>query len=492
MHRILSIQSGLLLLAACFAANAQANTMSAVYAHNALVLAAPYEAQRSGAVELVAEVLNPEDRALGKTVLRERVLRGPAAWNVQILLTEKVPLDDILWERVRFALRYADETKPAIEEIRPIAEILSRPVMRILGQRSYASGAKAAMRVIVSSNASDSVPEAVRDGKVRIELLSGDHRARLLFAGRLNRKGSVEAEFRFPAGMVGSFPVRFTAETPLGAVETTQMVKLEDRISVLLTSEKPIYQPAQTMHLRALALDRADHHAAAERKLILEVEDPRGNKVFRKAAETDKFGVASAEFALADEVNLVAYHVTAKLGDAESNAAELAVNVERYVLPKFRVTMAFTAKDGIVKHDFRPGDHVTGTVKANYFFGKPVANAKVTLKASVMDVEVFQAATAEGKTDENGEYFFDLPLPNFFAGSGKQRGATPMVVEATVKDAAEHAETRGETITVSQQPLLITAMPEGGALVSGIANNVYVLVAYPDLCAPIHFEVTGR
>ena len=40
-----------------------------------------------------------------------------------------------------------------------------------------------------------------------------------------------------------------------------------------------------------------------------------------------------------------------------------------------------------------------------------------------------------------------------------------MLIEATVKDSAGHAETRGEPITVSESPLLITAVPEGGTLV---------------------------
>jgi uncharacterized protein YfaS (alpha-2-macroglobulin family) len=261
-------------------------------------------------------------------------------------------------------------------------------------------------------------------------------------------------------------------------VETTETVQLEDKVSVLLTSEKPIYQPSQTIHLRALALDRADRHAAAGRALTFEVEDPRGNKVFRKSTAADNFGVASAEFTLADEVNLGTYHVRAKIGEA--SAAELAVNVERYLLPKFRVAIEFDSKNGKPKRDYRPGDHVTGAVKVNYFFGKPVDNASVTMKASGMDAEVFEAASAKGRTDRDGAYRFDLALPQFFAGNGKRHGAAPVVVEATVKDAAEHLETRGEPITVSQTSLLITAVPEGGKLVRGLENEVFVLASYPD------------
>src|SRR5208283_1670179 len=122
--------------------------------------------------------------------------------------------------------------------------------------------------------------------------------------------------------------------------EFTQQIRLQEKISVLLTTEKPIYQPGQTIHVRALALDRANHEAAAGRKLTFEVEDSRGNKVLKEVTETDKFGVASAEFALADEVNLGTYHLRALMEDTQTgskNSGELALNVERYVLPKFKV-----------------------------------------------------------------------------------------------------------------------------------------------------------
>jgi hypothetical protein len=49
-----------------------------------------------------------------------------------------------------------------------------------------------------------------------------------------------------------------------------------------------------------------------------------------------------------------------------------------------------------------------------------------------------------------------------------------------VKDSAGHAETRGEPITVSDSPLLITAVPESGTLVPNLDNEVFLLTSYPD------------
>lgn len=478
MSRAFQALSGLALLLAAIFGNVEPRTISAVYFRDAFAFSVPYEAAHSGEAELKLELLSPEDHVLGEVKSRNRVSEGSAVWNARMVLSERMTLDELVWQRVRFTLRYENQTSPDLEEIRSLSEILERPVLRVLGQRSYIAGAPAAMRIIVTGSSNGETALVVKRGTVRIELLDPDHTPKLLFAGELDRRGSVAADFRFPEGLTGSFPVRVSADTPMGHVETTETVQLEDKVSVLLTSEKPIYQPSQTIHLRALALDLADRHAAAGRALTFEVEDPRGNKVFRKSTVTDNFGVASAEFTLADEVNLGTYHVRAKMGEA--SAAELAVNVERYVLPKFRVAIEFDLKNGKPKRDYRPGDHVTGTVKANYFFGKPVDNAPVTMKASGMDAELFEAASAKGRTDRDGAYHFDLVLPQFFAGNGKRHGAVPVVVDATVKDAAEHSETRGEPITVSETSLLITAVPEGGKLVPGLENEVFVLASYSD------------
>ena len=64
--------------------------------------------------------------------------------------------------------------------------------------------------------------------------------------------------------------------------------------------------------------------------------------------------------------------------------------------------------------------------------------------------------------------------------AGHSPGAARALVEATVKDSAAHAETRGEAITISQSPLLITAIPEGGTLVPNIENEIFLLASYPD------------
>ena len=295
------------------------------------------------------------------------------------------------------------------------------------------------------------------------------------FTGPFNARGTADPQLRFPAGLTGNCSLRYIADTPIGTTEVTEQIRLEDKTSVLLTTEKPIYQPGQTIHVRALALNRANHEASAARKLTFEVEDSRGNKVFKSATQTDKFGIASAEFGLADEVNLGAYHLRAVMDGG--TPTEITLNVERYVLPKFKVAVDFA---DTAKHGYRPGDHVTGTVRANYFFGKPVGEAELTIKGTGMDVATFEVGSVKGKTDTDGSYHFDLKLPEYFAGRPLAGGSARVLIEATVKDSAGHAETRGTPITVSTSPLIVTAIPEGGTLIPNLDNQVFVLTSYAD------------
>jgi uncharacterized protein YfaS (alpha-2-macroglobulin family) len=458
----------------------ETGSVVATYAHGILHVSIPYDAPRGGAGNLVVEVLDPDDDVAALIDRHVHANQGQGLWEQDLLFPKPLPVEDLVWHRLHYRFTYKNEESAALRGIVSISRILRRPEVRVFAQQSYLSGGAAAVRLIVTEPGNES---PVTSGSVQIELLGPGQKAQVLYTGRLNDRGTTQAHFHFPAGLVGSYSLRYAVDTALGTAEYQQEIRLDDKVSILLTTEKPIYQPGQTIHARALALDRSNHQATAGRKLTFEVEDSRGNKVFRKITQTDAYGIASAEFGLADEVNLGTYHLRALLGesaDAPPNKGEIALQVERYVLPRFKMSVDLVGKDTSVKCGYRPGDHVTGTVRANYFFGKALDGATVQVKASAMDVALFEAGDSQGRTDSDGTFHFDIRLPDFFAGRPLNQGAARVLIEATVKDTAGHSETRGEPITVSESPLVIMAIPEGGTLIPGLKNQVFILASYPD------------
>ena len=471
--------AAVLIVACVLIGQPNTETVAATYGHGVLHVTIPYKLPHAGEGRLAVEVLNPEDESLGR-IERPLMSDEKGTWQEDVKLTTPLAGEDLVWQRVRYRFTYSGQKEAALAETQSISEILRMPVVHVLGQRSYLNGGQAAARVVVTD--SKNLP-VTGPASVRIDLETAGRQPRTLFTGPLNRRGTAEAQFRLPAGLVGNSTLHYTVDTQLGSAEVAQPVRLEDKVSILLTTEKPIYQPGQAIHVRALALDRFNHEASANRDLVLWVEDPRGNKVFKKATKTDEFGIASAEFRLAEEVNLGTYHLHAEMDDAaagSTNRAEMALTVKRYVLPKFKVAFDFAGTEGQPRHGYRPGDHVKGVVRANYFFGKPVDGAEITVKGTGMDVARFDAGSVNGKTDSDGAYRFDLRLPTYFAGRPFNHGAAQVLIEATVKDSAGHAETRGEPVSVSESPLIVTAVPEGGTLIPNLDNQIFLVSSYAD------------
>lgn len=140
---------------------------------------------------------------------------------------------------------------------------------------------------------------------------------------------------------------------------------------------------------------------------------------------------------------------------------------------------------------YSPGETVKGKISARYLFGKPLANAEVTVTLTTFDVQSVELERINGKTDAEGHFPFSSKLPDFFAGRSTQQGSAPVAIGVEVKDTAQHTETKSRNILVSRTPILIMAVPESGRLLPGLENRVYILTSYPD-GTPAAAAVTGN
>lgn len=455
--------------------------LAAVYRNGSLEVNVPNEPGTVNNHTLSIEILDPNDKLVAK-VVRSASPSDNRALRVTVPLDKSFALEDLAWDRLK--INTGDSSK-----IVSLSEILRVPVVRIFAQRAYAAGSPASVRIItVDSRAGN----PLRDSRVKLELVNGD-RATTLFAGRTDSLGTAQVAFTLPAESYGSRQLRVTADTSLGTVTANQPIQLERRDRILLTTDKPLYQPGQTIHLRSLALDGPSRAAIADQPITLEVEDGKGNKVFKKRDRTDRFGIASADFELADEVNFGPYHIRAILGDADSpSTQEKTVTVDRYVLPKFKVEIELSGDAAKQQSSYySPGETVSGKITARYLFGKPLTNAEVTVVLTTFDVQSVELGRLNGKMDADGHFPFSSKLPDFFAGRSTQQGSAPVSVSVEVKDTAQHTETKSRNVLVSKTPILIMAIPESGRLLPGLENRVYILTSYPD-GTPAETTITGN
>jgi hypothetical protein len=339
----------------------------------------------------------------------------------------------------------------------------------VLGQSSYVPGSQAALRVIVR-NMKDQEP--LPDTRVEVALQPQEGgRTIPLFEGTTDATGSVDVSFRVPEDVDPAQNLIIKSISDLGKDALEQPITIDRDYKILLSTDKPLYQPGQIVHIRALALSTFDLVPASGGSVEFIIADGKGNKVFRKTLETSDFGVASVDFQLATEVNTGPYKITAQMGNTSS---EKTVTVERYVLPKFELIWSTD------QSFYMPGDHVEGTLNAQYFFGKTVSGGEVSIQSFTFDFERQDVFSIDGTTDEDGNFAFEFDLPDYIVASDLDRGIGRFYLEASVTDLARHTEQSNFSLPVAQNQIVIEAIPESGLIRPGVENILYILTSYPD------------
>ncbi len=338
------------------------------------------------------------------------------------------------------------------------------------GQEFFA-GSNAAFRCGVHSVKSITETTPLANAEVTVELRDKASKSFPLHKGKTGPDGWDRGELQIPEVPAGSYTLVVNTRSDRGKDTLDRNVQIKSGAKVMLVTDKPLYQPGQVMHLRALALRPFDLKPVANADLTFEIDDAKGNKVFKRTRRTSEFGIAAVDFELADEVNMGDYHIRALIGEAQ---ADKTVTVKRYVLPKFKVNVTSD------KPYYMPKETIQAELQSDYFFGKPVAGASIEVKASTFDVQFKEFQTWKGKTDANGHAKFEIKLPDYFVGQPLQKGNALVQLEVKVTDTADHAETVNKTYSVSDQAIRINLIPEGGRLVPNMENRVFVAASYPD------------
>jgi uncharacterized protein YfaS (alpha-2-macroglobulin family) len=313
----------------------------------------------------------------------------------------------------------------------------------------------------------------VEGTKLKVELKTKDGKTlRYLSSARTNRDGIATPTFTIPELPEGEYFVCVSANSGYGVKYVERAIRLKRPLKILLTTDRPLYRPGQTIHLRALVLNNFSMKPFKNQEITFEVKDPKGTIIFRKTLPTSRYGIASTDLKLAEEINFGHYSVRAECAGVSS---ERYVEVKKYVLPKFKVQISTE------KRFYRPGEALCGKVVANYFFGKPIRDGKVQIRLLTWIIDRFEEfSKLFEQTDQEGIASFRVTLPRRFHGIDLLKGDAILKIEAIVTDTAGHRESRGLTLPVSRYPIKIDVIPEGGRIVAGLKNRLFVLTCYPD------------
>jgi len=242
---------------------------------------------------------------------------------------------------------------------------------------------------------------------------------------------------------------------------------------IFLTTDKPIYQPGQTVHSRVLVL-RGDHVAEGS-KAIFEVKTPEGDLVLRKDSLLNEFGVGSFDYVLSDQLPLGNYEFKVIVDGQE---AVRVVKVDEYVLPRFEITV------GDMKPWYTPGETIDGFILAKYFFGQLVpgtANLSVNLFTGDGWEPIHTVNTKDLDVDGGFEFVVDSYTLDWGINDHFGYGAVDTVLiefNFTVIDTGGHEETESYVITYAANAIVVSALAD--ANVDGETSTYYAVARFPN------------
>ena len=286
-----------------------------------------------------------------------------------------------------------------------------------------------------------------------------------VFEGVTDNRGRLTARFDTP----DVTPGQYTLEIEVEGVDKvlTAQVQVRRLPVLLIETDKPIYKPGQTIQARVLVLTNELRPTSSE--VNVEIIDGKGIKIFRKSLTTNAFGVAPFKLALASELNFGTWKITAESGSASGT---VDVRVEKYVLPRFEVELDTTQDYFLVDQE------ISGTVNANYFFGKPVdGNIEVRAKRYVGVWEEYATYTA---TLSGGSADFLLPAVGYVSGTPGAGGAGSAQLEVVVTDTSGHEEETTKLLKIVDSTIQHRLIALSQSITPGRPFDVLLVAETPD------------
>lgn len=410
-----------------------------------------------------------------KTVSKTEWEKNPSADSSDTIVARlELPTDlDTQADQVRYNVkveRKEKNDKTTLVMLRSLLYFLEPYEVQLEGPATVTQGKDVAYRVV----ARDPVTKkGLPDRKVTLDVSTEEDEVESLDATTdelgaatlkltLKKAGAHKVEAR----ATGSYaPAKVAASVSSEAVGN----------KVLLTTDKPLYKPGQTVHLRALALQRSGNRPVADETAVFEIEDGKGNKVLKRDLKTDEFGIASIPFKIGGVVNEGTFKVRAIVGES---ITEKTIEVGQYALPKFKLGLKTD------RQWYLAGDRISGVIDAHYFFGKAVQAGSIQIEAATLDVGRNVYETVMGETNANGVFEFSVGTPSTLVGLPLEQGMAAINLTVSATDTAGQLVSVDRLVTIAQAPLVVSLVPEGSELVAGMANDLSVFVTDP-LGAPV-------
>jgi hypothetical protein len=451
------------------------------------------------------ELLDPHDRVRATTATDVRLQRGTNALDAALELPYAQLLDaerkEFPWYRLRYSITpvATSDAPAALEGVVSVSEVTpdlfelsvtSAPAAR-LGSH-YAARVRTANPVTQRPLKGVAVEATLTFDDV------GDKTNVLKATGTTDGDGFVTLDFELPRTVHTSddeAELEVTARRGILVEQAKSEVSVEETPRVLLTTDKPLYQPGQTVHMRALVFDQSGRALDGE-EITFKVDDEEDSTAFTATLKTSRFGVAAADWRVPDSTKLGTYLLKLVMDEEKYDIDYGAVTdfkVSRYDLPNFSVT----AKPD--RPYYLNEQNPSVEVRADYLFGQPVRRGHVRVVRQTerhwnykeQKYETEEQPAVEGELSE-GLYVARLDLTEEheeLAESGYQRFNDLDFVAYVTDPTTNRTEQRRFSVRLTKDPVHLYVSEGRYRQAKGLPLAFYLATFYAD-GTPAECDVT--
>ncbi|MGE0130751.1 MAG: MG2 domain-containing protein [Blastocatellales bacterium] len=446
------------------------------------------------------ELIDPRN-AIRATAIRElSIPSGSSAPAIALVKAGGGDYDDkeLLWYRLRYEIAMAD---PSGKESDPVSGVISLSeitpdIFRLMVSAPRYAGNEPKYTIRARTrHPLAGHPIAGVNVEAWMSYEEGSDERKLKTSGVTNSIGESLLEFKLPGPLKAEYvEIKVIARRDGFYQEAEEGVSLLYPNQVLVSTDKPLYQPGQTLRVRVLGLDR-DRKAWANVEGTLKIRDPEGSYIFRAGFRTSRFGVASVDWPISDNARLGEYFIEAWLGEESPINAPggQPFKISRYDLPNFAVN---------VKPDrgyYLPGQNAEVEVRADYLFGQPVKRGRARVVRETerrwnyreQKWETEEGDKYEGQLDDEGRFIARINLAeeheDFEPGSYSRFRDLRFAAYLTDLTTGR-TEQRRFDLRITAEPIHVYLI-ERGRTSEGMPLQFYVSTFYAD-GVPAQCEVT--
>ncbi len=148
-----------------------------------------------------------------------------------------------------------------------------------------------------------------------------------------------------------------------------------NQTKTLIMTDRPVYRPAQTVKFKAWVrharYDKEDTSSFAGQHFTVRIHNPKSEQIYSQRLTADAYGGIAGEFNIPPEAPLGVYRISHGRSSAYGGQT---FRVEEYKKPEFEVRVEAPTEPIML------GEKITATIKAAYYFGSAVTEARVKYK----------------------------------------------------------------------------------------------------------------